>query len=389
MLTGRPADHPPGAGETLAHGYFGNFPGPDETVHAQGNPAVPYKASIFDVAHDRGLSTALYSSKAKLIICARSYDAENGAPDLIGQDHGRAKLDKVVIEENNTPLILSSLLEQIGSGLHRFTFLHICDVDYAGHEFSERGGWRIDPDAFYRATVRTVDSWLGSILDALAANPALNGKVALLLTADHGGGGAGALHTHVDPTDVVNCAIPFFVRAPGLTGGSELYSHLQNRTQPGTTLPPSGEAGQPIRNADVANLSAALLGLPEVPGSFSKPALRKPVRVHREGERVFVRWPAYLTRYTLEATEDLAAGAWQPVAAPITEASGENQSEVAQPIPRARFFRLRPPAEAIIQAAPRVAEKQVAPAVSATPQPKRTIKKRRYLLTPDGSIRRR
>jgi hypothetical protein len=46
----------------------------------------------------------------------------NGAPDAYGGDHGRAKLDKVVIEENNTPLVLSSLLDQIGSGLHRFTF---------------------------------------------------------------------------------------------------------------------------------------------------------------------------------------------------------------------------------------------------------------------------
>jgi hypothetical protein len=63
MLTGRPAHHPPGAAETLAHGYFPNFPSPEENVHTHGNPAVPYKASIFDLAHDRGLTRRFIAAK--------------------------------------------------------------------------------------------------------------------------------------------------------------------------------------------------------------------------------------------------------------------------------------------------------------------------------------
>ena len=382
MLTGRPATQPGGAPETTHHGYLENVPGPEETIHSHGNPAVPYKVSIFDVAHDRGLSTAFYSSKVRLTICARSYNEQHGAPDLIGTDNGRAKIDAVHIAENNTSAVLAVLLQKIAGGLHRFSFLHICDVDYAGHDPGERGGWRADPDCGYRDTLRTVDGWLGSIFDALAANPALTGKVALLLTSDHGGGGAGILTTHLDPTDVVNCEIPFFVHAHGFAPGSDLYRYFENRVDPHGGLPASGEVGQPIRNADIANLSAALLGLPRVPGSFSKPILRRPLRVVRSGQTVSLRWPAYLTGHTLEFTDDLAAGNWQATSSPVVEAFGEKHTELAAPLPNARFFRLREPVEATAHAA------TSAPS-STAPAPQRSVRKRRYTIAPDGSIRRR
>jgi hypothetical protein len=380
MLTGRPATQPSGAPETTHHGYLENFPRPEDIIHTHGNPAVPYKCSIFDVAHDRGLSTAFYSSKARLTMCARSYDQDHGAPDLIGTDNGRAKIDTVQIVENNTPAVLGVLLQNIASGLQRFSFFHICDVDYAGHDLGVRGGWRADSDCLYRDALRAVDGWLGSIMDAVAANPVLTGKVALLLTSDHGGGGAGILTTHLDSSDVVNCAIPFFVQAPGFAPGSDLYRYFENRLDPRGALPASGEGGQPIRNADVANLSAALLGLPRVPGSFSKPILHRPLRVVRNGETVSLRWPAYLTGHTLEYTDDLAAATWKPASLPVLEASGDKRTEMAGPLPGARFFRLREPVEATAPAAAARVE-------TATPHLQKKMRKRRYTVAPDGSLR--
>jgi Type I phosphodiesterase / nucleotide pyrophosphatase len=91
MITGRPVHRPNGQPDTVQHGYDNNIPQPNDTIHAQGNPNVPYKASVFDVVHDNGLSTAMYASKSRLQIIERSYDAAHGAPDLIGADNGMDK----------------------------------------------------------------------------------------------------------------------------------------------------------------------------------------------------------------------------------------------------------------------------------------------------------
>jgi len=93
MFTARPVSQPAGQTNTLHHGYANNFPFDSDTIHANGNPNVPYKSSFFDVAHDYGHSTAFYASKTRLQICDRSYNATNGAPDLEGIDQGHDKID--------------------------------------------------------------------------------------------------------------------------------------------------------------------------------------------------------------------------------------------------------------------------------------------------------
>ena len=66
MLTGRPVLQPVGQPNTTHHGYTSNTsPTPDATLHNSGNPNLDYVASVFDVAHDHGLSTALFASKSK------------------------------------------------------------------------------------------------------------------------------------------------------------------------------------------------------------------------------------------------------------------------------------------------------------------------------------
>ncbi|HEY0551198.1 MAG TPA: alkaline phosphatase family protein, partial [Verrucomicrobiae bacterium] len=56
MFTGRPALQPAGFPNTTHHGYINNAPPPGDTYHNAGNLNVPYKASVFDVVHDNGLS---------------------------------------------------------------------------------------------------------------------------------------------------------------------------------------------------------------------------------------------------------------------------------------------------------------------------------------------
>src|SRR5688572_7134264 len=93
MFTGRPALQPAGFPNTTHHGYINNSPPASDTYHNSGNLNVPYKASVFDVAHDHGLSTGFYAGKSKLSLCDRSFDAVNGALDLIDVDNGRDKID--------------------------------------------------------------------------------------------------------------------------------------------------------------------------------------------------------------------------------------------------------------------------------------------------------
>jgi hypothetical protein len=73
MITGRPVSQPAGLPNTTHHGYTHNSdPNPSWTLHNQGNLNVAYKKSTFDVVHDAGLSTALFTSREslRLLICA-------------------------------------------------------------------------------------------------------------------------------------------------------------------------------------------------------------------------------------------------------------------------------------------------------------------------------
>ena len=345
MVTGRPVLLPGGLPTSAFTGFTNNFPTATDTVHvygvASGTNSGPYKAGVFDVVHDAGLSTALYLGKTRLEIIRRSYNATNGAPDATGADNGRNKIDFSQVQDGNTGTLISTLASHIAGTLERFTFLHITDPDTAGHGF----GWTTTVGGAYRNSIITLDTYLGSIYTALDANAALAGKVAILLTGDHGGGGlAGAPTSHLDATQPGNFTIPFFLSAPGLPGGSDLYSAFDNRFTPAATARPAfTAASQPVHNADLANLSTALLGLPLVTNAFIQPELKRPLTLTRAGSTMTAAWPSYLTGYTLEYTDDLIAGPWTTVTSGITEAAGQKTYSFSYPPPDRRYFRLRKP----------------------------------------------
>jgi hypothetical protein len=289
MVTGRPTQQPAHQASTVPHGYTNNFPGQADTIHAQGNPELPYVSSVFDVVHDHGLSTAIYASKTRLQILERSYDGEHGAADTVGEDNGTDKIDVAEFTDNSSARIVDSFLANMSADPTRYTFLHLVEPDGAGH----MAGWASAP---YNESIATVDSRLGQVFDLLEGSPALRDHTALVVTADHGGGAAAPRRPggpgggwggwpggggftmptdrgHDDSTAMVNYTIPFFVWGAGLAAGSDLYDALVNRFDPVDARPDYDALLQPLWDGDSGNLALALMGLEPIPGSTLVPML--------------------------------------------------------------------------------------------------------------------
>ena len=345
IFTGRPVMQPAGQPNTTHHGYNNNFPGSGDTFHLSGNANVKYKSSFFDVAHDYGLSTALYTGKTRLGICDRSYDGANGAPDRVAEagDNGLDKIDFASIADVSGVNIsneVNTLIQDLTNAApRRYSFIHIAEPDLTGHS----SGWR---SANWSNAVRNVDTQLGRILNVINANPTLSNNTALIVSADHGGGGVVA-NGHSESYHVTNYTIPFFLRAPGVRGGSDIYSLFYNRGNPGTNRTDYNTPLQPIRNGDGGNLALTLLGLPPIPGSCILPALitpGAPLFSARCADRLAVFWVDASGDNILEAAESFPANAnqWQPITGGIVTNDTTrvftitNVTEISM-----RYFRLR------------------------------------------------
>ena len=257
MLTGLPVIAPPCAPPEQGHGYTSNdIPSTRESIHDSGNPARSYTPSVFDVVHDHGFSTAMFASKSKFSILTNSYN-DAKAPDEVGQDNGRRKIDIVEIEENLTALT-NALTHTLVKAPPNFSFVHFGQPDNAGHD----EGWG---SAEYLDAIVDVDAALGRILTLIENEPRLAANAVVILTADHGGSGS----RHSASANPDNFVIPFHVLGPELPAGSDLYSIVgERRTAPKLGVNPGFEGpDQPVRNGDAGNLALALLGLPPIPGS--------------------------------------------------------------------------------------------------------------------------
>lgn len=312
MFTGRPVFKPADAPDTTHHGFENNFPAATDTLHNSGNLNVPYKASFFDVAHDHGLSTALYTGKTRLALCERSYNELNGALDLFGEDNGRDKIDFASVADvsgvnisNEVNLLIADLTSPAPKN---YSFIHIAEPDLTGHA----SGWG---SANWSNAVRNVDTQLGRILDVLTTNGTLAGQTALIIAADHGGGGV-IRNAHTESYHITNYTIPFFLWGPAVPGGADLYSLMNNRADPGTNRAEYTVSPQPLRNGDTANLALSLLGLPPIPDSYHQPELRSlqpPVTMTRAGNLVTLWWPANARDFFLEFAEDTEERVWHRI----------------------------------------------------------------------------
>ncbi len=261
MLTGRPVLLPAGQPNTVHHGYTSNTdPAPTETLHNSGNLNIPYKASVFDVVHDNGMSTAHYASKTKFLLYDRSFDAAHGAPDVTGADNGPDKIDTYVELSTGSPETAANMnaafVTAMASSHFRYSFLHYVDPDAAGHAT----GWG---SATWNAAVRNVDGYLGALFNLVESDPVLANHTVIILSTDHGGSGT----DHSDPTNLLHYRIPFLVWGAGVAHADLYALNPVTRQDPGTGRPDYNVAVPPIRNGDGGNLALSALGLPAIPGS--------------------------------------------------------------------------------------------------------------------------
>ncbi len=246
QMTGRAALGPDG------HGVSFNSDGGGTIEDAHGS----YVTGIFDVVHDFGLTTALYTGKDKFTLFDRSWDAVNGAPDTTGEDNGRDKIDNYLCLWNTSALV-DSFLSLLDSTKPIYTLLHLRDPDSDSHAY----GWK---SAEYLDSVIRIDVAIGRVLEAVERDPVLSGTTIVIVTADHGGTGT----DHSDPANPFNYTIQFHTWGPGIPAGADIYMlNPVSRLDPGTGWLPCDTAPPPVRNGEAANLASSLLGLPPVPGS--------------------------------------------------------------------------------------------------------------------------
>ncbi|NLC98606.1 MAG: sulfatase-like hydrolase/transferase, partial [Actinomycetales bacterium] len=244
MLTGREVRDPAG------HGVTQNKDN-GSTLEADNDDYVP---SIFDIAHDRGLATAFYAEKDKFSYLARSWNGTNGAPDSIGEDDGRNKIDRTAIAD--APIIVRLAAERIKQQDTDFVFLHLSGGDAAGHEH----GWL---GFEYLTALTEIDKQLGTLMAAAAESER---PVTFVITSDHGG--AVGRKQHRTATKLANARVPFITFGDGIGVGKDLYALNPGRHDPHNEVA-NGPQSRPIRNLDLANVSLGLLGLPLTPGTAS------------------------------------------------------------------------------------------------------------------------
>ena len=254
MLTGRRVD--PKAG---GHGVTFN----EDNHGTVSQSAGGYVPSIFDVVHDHGGSTALYASKLKFRFYVRSWNT-NGAPDQVGRDDGREKIDRVALERDDDEAG-EALVDALRTNPATFSFLHVARPDEVGHDHD----WM---ESHYLRAVEKTDRLIGTVLETIARDPKLRASTVVLLTADHGG--RLDREGHADVTDPANYRIPFLAWGAGIPAGEDLYvRNAQAYAYPGTSRP-TYDGPQPIRNGDLANVVGDALDLPGTPGSQINPDQR-------------------------------------------------------------------------------------------------------------------
>ena len=245
MLTGRRIKVNRGG-----HGVARGAAGSGTVAAASGR----YVSSVFDLVHNFGLGTALFTSEPALSMVDQSWDAVNGGPDPYGADDGRDKIDvfvQVKRDERMVKKLVRSLVQQPAA----FTFAEFSALGETGRA----KGWR---SAAYAARFRDVDAMLGRILAAIEMTPELADSTLVLLTADSGGKG----HDHKDKTLRPNYTVPFLAWGQGVAAGADLYALNPTLVDPGRARVGYG-AAQPVRNGFLANLATGALGLPALPGS--------------------------------------------------------------------------------------------------------------------------
>jgi arylsulfatase A-like enzyme len=174
--------------------------------------------TIFSIAREHGLLTAMFVGKQKLWHIAPTdtsvfhYEKPGFFCRTVGQRAAR----------------------YFESTLPDLMFVHLVDPDNAGHE----RGWM---SPAYMAAVRESDRCLRIILDAIERS-GMAASTLVIVTADHGGSG----RSHSGRGKDLDRRIPWIVRGPAIPAGSQLDVE--------------------VSTADTAVTALSALGLPVAPG---------------------------------------------------------------------------------------------------------------------------
>lgn len=238
MVTGRPI----GVADD-AHGVTWNSERAGTTVQGAAGHSV---SSVFSVVRAGGGRTALFSTKSKFRLFARSWP-----------------IDRTIIREGDDTTLTRLFRADIVANTRRFAFLHLGLADVVGHS----SGWM--GSAYLKAVVR-LDALVGSVMATIRDTDRLRRSTVVIVTSDHGG--TPGTKSHEDPARVENYRIPFVVWGVGVDHAG-LYTLNPDFRGPGTRRPGFADP-QPIRNGDLANLATRILGLGPVPGSVWNPRQR-------------------------------------------------------------------------------------------------------------------
>lgn len=178
--------------------------------------------TLFSVAHDAGLSTAMVFGKQKLNYLA----LPNSVDQLLGADVHDTEIKNWAVEI-------------IQAGLPNVLFIHFPDTDRVGHAY----GW-MSPNQFQ--SIAFADGLIGELVAELEKGGYLNSTL-LIITSDHGG--HGFRHGDDSPEDRT---IPWLAVGPGVPAGITLTRNINTYDTAATALYalnlpiPEGWDGQPI-----------------------------------------------------------------------------------------------------------------------------------------------
>lgn len=147
--------------------------------------------TIFDLAKQNGLRTAMVASKPKF---DRLVQPEN--------------MDILQLILNDAPTVAGFASGVIANLSPHVMLVHFRDVDIAGHAH----GWE-SPEQL--RAIELADRGLSILLVAIDANKKMSGRTTIVLTADHGGHGK----NHFLPQDT---HIPWYAVGPGIPAGSRV-----------------------------------------------------------------------------------------------------------------------------------------------------------------------
>jgi predicted AlkP superfamily pyrophosphatase or phosphodiesterase len=185
MLTGLDSNRHKVTRETVGRGYYGQ-----PTVHS--------------IAKAAGLTTAMFFSKEKLDFLAN--------PDNLDFIYGPQRHRKISVD-TSANAIADAFDTAWSSNKYALTFIHLRELDGAGHWW----GWM---SKAYLSAATKADRAVGRIL-ATVADSGVEEKIAVLVTADHGGHGRS--HREIRPEIMT---IPWVVVGPGTPAGIAIEKNI-------------------------------------------------------------------------------------------------------------------------------------------------------------------